>query len=345
MNQEESIDQKLANYLSGTYTEQQKTDVETWARQSKENARQYTELVKFWAERTPDPKLIDHESVKSKVWSSFQQEVGGNYSSKQRSIPLARIWKVAAIILLLIVPAISIGFFINEGTDNQEFTTERVIEKQNPPGQKSQIQLPDGSKVWLNADSKISFKENFSDSVRFIELEGEAYFEVMPDSLRPFRVNTDKLSVSVLGTGFNVSAYQDENDIIVALVHGSVKVQKHDAQSPESIILTPGNGVSYSRTIDDFQRFSMEDNQVLYERLTAWKYGTLVFDGQDFPSFIREISRWYGIRVKIQGDPPKNWRIRATFENEYLTNILDVISFNKDFSYQLDNKELTLMFY
>lgn len=344
MNKKESIDQKLANFLSGTNTEKEKEDVESWVKHSKKNAHQFRELLKIWIERSPDRKLIDHDNVKSSIWATFQNEDQQSQIIEKRSLPLTRFWKVAAVIIALIAASFLIVFVTKEAPIQQEITAERTIQKRNPAGQKSQIQLPDGSKVWLNADSEISFKENFSDSIRSIHLQGEAYFEVIHDALRPFEVHTDKVSVSVLGTGFNVSAYNDENDIIVALVHGSVKVQMIDGQAIAPILLTPGKGVNYSRSIDEFQDFSMQDNDVLYKRLTEWKYGTLVFDGQDFQSFVKELSRWYGVQVKVQGDPPKAWQVRGTFENEYLNTILDAVSFNKDFSYHLNNKELTLMF-
>jgi transmembrane sensor len=218
----------------------------------------------------------------------------------------------------------------------------RMISKSNPTGQKSLIQLPDGSKVWLNSDSKISYHEHFSDSLRSISLKGEAYFQVVSDSLRPFVVDFESLSVTVLGTEFNISAFEEENVHSVTLVDGSVKVSHSNLET--NLILEAGTGLVYSKQGNDYQQFSKHDNPQLFYKTTGWRNGILIFDGQNFEDFVREIQRWYGVQVEIKGSPPRGWNIRASFENELLTNVMDAVSYNKGFNYSLKDKELTIMF-
>lgn len=345
MNSNTDIDQIIANFLSGSLTDFEREQLKEWESKSAKNAFQLKELRKLWKERSQDRNTINASEIKRNIWSKGVNEDGRRYNIRQSGFyQLLVNRKVAATIIIFII--LGSLYYAQQNIPSNELNTNdyKYISKINSPGEKSQIQLPDGSKVWLNADSKISYKENFADSIRAISLEGEAYFEVMRDSLHPFMVHTDKLSVSVLGTGFNVCAYKDDNDISVALVHGSVKVLVNHPVESETILLLPGKGITYSREINDYKNFSIDENEFLFGRITSWKNGILVFDGQDFNSFIKDISRWYGVKVSIQGDPPKKWHVRASFENEYLNNVLDAISFNKEFTYELTKKELKFMF-
>lgn len=344
MRENKDIDQIIANFLSGTQTEQQGRDLKEWIDKSEEHRFQFDHLQKYWKERTKEQKLISHDAIKSKLWNEFlssrtEKRFQKNWESRRKQA-----WKIAAVILLLIIPAILFYYHIDETKVNTDIALSHRVVKQNPSGQKSQIQLSDGSKVWLNAESSLSFSENFSDSIREVKLVGEAYFEVIHDVTRPFIVKTKDISVIVLGTQFNISAYSDDEDISVSLVQGSVKVNLGNESSVDTILLKPGFGILYSKVTSDITEYSFSEDKLLYNRKTAWKNGNLVFDGQDFESFVKDISRWYGVHVTVTGEPPSHWRIRGEFENEYLTNILNAISFNKDFRYDLNGKDLKLMF-
>lgn len=344
MKESKDIDQIIANILSGTYTEQQEKELNEWISQSKENAFQFKQIKGFWKERTLEQKLLNHDTTKLKVWHEFLNNRTEKQSRRNRAKIGKHVWKFAAIILLLIIPTIVFIHHINNTEVNTNVQLSHQVIKQNPAGQKSQIQLSDGSKVWLNAESTLFFSENFSDSIREVKLVGEAFFEVNHDSTRPFIVRTEDLSVAVLGTQFNITAYSDDEDISVSLVRGSVKVNINNRHIEDTILLKPGLGVVYSKVTHDTNKYSLLEDEFLYNRKTDWINGSLVFNGQDFQSFVKEVSRWYGVNVTVQGEPPSDWRIRGAFENEYLTNILDAISFNKDFHYDLNGKDLKLMF-
>ena len=338
------IDQKIVRVLNGTATDLERQEVKNWMRESKKNAFQFKQLKKFWNQPSADLQLIGHEDQKKKIWKDFLEE---SHSHKTISVtPLYRraLFKVAAIILILLLPTYLI---LNQAEDIAVETKPdlEVINKKNPRGQKSLIQLPDGTKVWLNSDSQISYTETFSDSIRSVELEGEAYFEVVQDSLRPFIVELGPLSVTVLGTAFNISAFEEERDVRVTLIDGSVKVMALDDDLNDDLILSPGSGIIYSKERKNYSEFSKSSYPELFSKVTGWRNGILVFDGSDFDEFVREIARWYGIQVTVQGTAPKNWNIIASFENELLTNIMDAVSYNKGFRYELKDKELKIMFH
>lgn len=150
-----------------------------------------------------------------------------------------------------------------------------------------QLVLADGSRVWLNAGSSIKFPTAFSSAERSVEIKGEVYFEVMPDKKRPFKVHSGRQLLEVLGTHFNVNAYDDEEEIKTTLLEGSVKVSSGKANR----ILGPGQQSRMGST------GNMSVVNVDLEEAVSWKNGYFIFDNEDIRSVMRKISRWYGVEV------------------------------------------------
>ncbi|MEX2567473.1 MAG: FecR domain-containing protein [Cyclobacteriaceae bacterium] len=343
MDEHKDIDGLIVKVLNGTASEEEKEAISHWTRLSKSNAYQFQKLKGIWKEPLQDLRLIGHDEQKQKIWKAFASE---NHSPK--NIPKISFFRkgwvrIAAILAIVLFP-LYVLYFHNEPINEEKSPEIRMVSKSNPIGRKSLIHLPDGSRVWLNADSRISYNEGFSDSLRSIKLEGEAFFDVVRDSLRPFVVDFEALSVKVLGTEFNISAFEADKDLRVTLVEGSVRVSNSDKIPQEDLMLEPGTGLIYSKAKKDYREFTKNGNPELFFKSTEWRHGKLIFDGRNFEDFVREIKRWYGVKVKVSGSPPKGWNIRASFENELLTNVLDAVSYNKEFRYSLKDKELTIMF-
>jgi len=341
MDEQKDIDSTILKVLNGTASKEESEFINQWIHASKNNKFQFQQLKLIWEERARDFKLIGHEEQKKKIWKAFAADLPPY--KKIPVIPLyRRTWiRIAVVLAIMLFPIYSLYFQDKEKIED-EIPVVRTISKSNPRGQKSLIQLPDGSKVWLNSDSRISYQEQFSDSLRSIRLVGEAYFDVVKDSLRPFVVDFESLSVTVLGTEFNVSAFEADKDLRVTLVVGSVEVSNSTMEN--NLILAPGTGLIYTKGKNDYRKFSKIDNPELFNRTTGWRNGKLIFDGRNFDDFVREIQRWYGVKIHVNGNPPRGWNIRASFENELLTNVMDAVSYNKGFRYSLKDKELTIMF-
>lgn len=172
----------------------------------------------------------------------------------------------------------------------QEHTGYNLIE--TPRAGQYQINLPDGTKVWLNAASSLRYPSRFSGSKRMVELTGEGYFEVAKNKQHPFVVKTDRQEVQVLGTHFNINSYADESSTNTTLVEGSVRVTALDGKNR---LLKPGE---QSQLKGD----EIEVSDVDTETVLSWKNGDFVFKGDDFKSIMRKISRWYDVEVVYQGD-------------------------------------------
>ena len=162
-----------------------------------------------------------------------------------------------------------------------------------PRGRQYQLALPDGTKVWLNAASRIVFPTAFTGKERKVTIDGEAYFEVARDAQRPFRVSAAGTDIEVLGTSFNINAYQDEHDVRTTLMEGSVKVYGAHA----NIVLKPGQQAVVNHQLQ-------MDADVNIGQVIAWKKGLFDFDSTGIATVMKQLSRWYDIDVRYEGKAP-----------------------------------------
>ena len=163
-------------------------------------------------------------------------------------------------------------------------------------GNQYQVVLSDGTRVWLNAASSIRFPTFFQGNERSVSITGEAYFEVAHNANAPFKVNVNGLQVTVLGTHFNVNAYDDEATVKTTLLEGSVRLTKGSSLA----VLKPGQQASVGSNDAIAVR-----NDVDLDEVIAWKNGSFVFMRQDIKSIMRQISRWYDVEVVYEDEPTK----------------------------------------
>jgi transmembrane sensor len=167
-----------------------------------------------------------------------------------------------------------------------------------PYGKTSEIVLPDGSKVWLNAGSRLIYPEFFVDKNREVFLIGEAFFEVEHDDKKPFIVQTSELRIRVLGTSFNVSAYPTDHLIETVLTEGKVKLEQHNSGLfPETTELKPGQLAAFSKT-----ERTMQLKTVDTEHYTLWKQNLIKFESTDLSRVVKKLERYFNIRFKYD-DP------------------------------------------
>ncbi len=169
-------------------------------------------------------------------------------------------------------------------------------------GKQFQITLPDGTKVWLNSSSSLSYPTSFNGGKqRLVEMTGEAYFEVAHNAAKPFVVRTDKEDVTVLGTHFNINSYEDEPALKTTLLEGSVSV----SNSSGKVRIVPGQQAAVFRNRAGMDRISVGEANV--EDAIAWKNGVFNFDNADIRTVMRQLARWYDVEVKYSGPIP-DWQ-------------------------------------
>lgn len=199
-------------------------------------------------------------------------------------------------------------------------------------GETYPLQLPDGTRVWLNAASSLTYMAQFSNvGERRVKLSGEAYFEVAKDPAHPFTVSTGKQEITVLGTHFNVNNYADEPLCVTTLLEGAVRVKT----AGEEKILKPGQAA----VSDEKGLTVIEANTDL---ATAWKDGRFVFKRTDAPTVLRQLARWYDIEIAYQGKIPEYTITGDASRNESLSAMLKVLSLS-GIHFELKERKLNIL--
>jgi len=215
--------------------------------------------------------------------------------------------------------------------DNSDNIIFNTIE--TPKGGKFQVRLPDGSKVWLNAASSLRFPTKFTGSKRKVELQGEAYFEVSHDDTKIFEVNTRNQTVQVLGTHFNINAYEDEPSVNTTLLEGIVRIS--DMRTNISQLLKPGEQSQLSEQIEVINLKNTNE-------AVAWKDGYFQFDDADIKTVMRQIERWYDVSVVYEGNIPA-YRFRGEIERSLsLLQLLKVLE-KTNVHFRLEGREVIVM--
>jgi ferric-dicitrate binding protein FerR (iron transport regulator) len=245
--------------------------------------------------------------------------------------------KVAAVLL---IPLVFTILFLVYTRMEQEIKPIAEIIIETPAGMKRTKILPDGSKVVLNSRSSITYLEEFSEHKREISVVGEAFFEVSKDSSRPFIVNTGGVSTTAVGTSFNVYYRPSEGLAEVSLATGIVQVSANNIMMKN---LEPGDRLLYDLTIGSF---SMEKYDVL--ETFGWKDGILYFKKAGIDQVIQRLEDWYGVEIVMQGktnsEKNKNWIYTGMFEDQSLDNVLKGISYVKNFTYEINGKQIIMIF-
>jgi len=191
----------------------------------------------------------------------------------------------------------------------------------NPRGSQAvSLTLMDGTKVWLNAASSLRYPVAFTGSDRQVEITGEAYFEVVQDKQKPFKVKKGNITVEVLGTHFNINAYDDEPSTNTTVLEGAVKVNAQLSGSTRSVILQPGEQAQVSRT-DHLDKMRKVD----LDAVVAWKNGTFQFKGASMQTVMRQLSRWYNVEISYEGVIPEHRFVGKVGRDYNLSEVLAVL--------------------
>lgn len=259
------------------------------------------------------------ESVYNKVKDSIKQQSHERPAKKRR---YSLVWRNAAAIALIILS--SWGAYQwgssnnNSGNDNNIATTIHV-----PFGSKSVLNLPDGSVITLNSGSSIAYAKSFGEKERKIELHGEAFLEVKKDR-KPFIVSAKGAEITVLGTSFNVKAYDDENVIETTLVNGSVKVNPAVNREIPEVYLKPNETVLISKNGNGDVRIELNKNvnTLLY---TSWKDPKWIIQKETLESIAKKLERKYKVDISIEEEALKQYKFTGILMDETIQQTLDLM--------------------
>lgn len=232
----------------------------------------------------------------------------------------------AAAVLFIPVFLLSAYLFIQQGQGNV-----RTLAVRTNPGVVSAFDLPDGSKVWLNANSELRYLSDFNADTRTVELTGQGYFEVTKNAHKPFIVKADKdYSVEVLGTSFNVSAYKDESMIETTLVEGSVKLNVVSGGKRMTQMLKPNEKAEYQKGAGKIKVFDVNT-----EYDTAWKNGEIIFRNHPMDKVLKTLERHYHVVFEVKDNEILKSIITARFKDEQLPQVLEYLKLASGIQYAI----------
>lgn len=334
----------IGRYLAGEISPKEQDILDQWLAESEKNVRELELHQKVWQQTHIDFQAEDSEFVFKNILSKIDDQHEKEFIERQKPATIGKrkfiitFSKIAASLLIII--SVWFGYkYINRESEPPVFQVN-MVEKQNLAGQKSRVYLPDGSVVWLNSESKLTFPEKFTDEKREVHLSGEAFFDVLRNPEQPFIVRSGNISTTVLGTAFNIRTFEDEGNISVALENGRLKVEIEGNADPSEIYLEPGEAAKYSKNEGVISKEIFDQEQIL-----SWKDGVIVFKDAGTGEVFHTLARWYGVEFKIQNNAGKEeWTYTGTFDDETLENVLRSISYTKEFKYSINQKTVTIQF-
>ena len=259
---------------------------------------------------------------------------------------------IGAVVFVLIFIFYSHSIDTKIWKENTTYTNEIATKK----GSKSFIKLPDGSKVWLNTDSKLSYMNFTVGKTREVRVEGEAFFDVAHDSSRPFIIHTGKINIKVLGTTFNVRNYPEDTELETSLIKGKIEVTLN-SRPEDIIILNPKGKLIISkkddRVIKKIDESIIADNKVVLTSITyfnkdsliaetSWLTDKLVFVNQPLAKIALDLERKYAITISFKNAEVKNYRYTGVFENVSLEKVFELIKYSKNINYRINDREIII---
>ena len=199
--------------------------------------------------------------------------------------------------------------------------------------------LPDGSKVKLNSQTRLRFPVPFDKNSRLVELEGEAFFDVVESEAVPFIVNTVEMKITVYGTAFNVSAYRNDTYIQTTLVKGSIGVSLPRNNKPVELKLKPGQQACYHKTLN-----VMETKEVNIQQYTAWTKGLFVFENEPLEQILQKLARWYDCEIEFRDESLKTEPFTGELKRfDSFSKILDMIAIASDVGFKMEGKKIIVV--
>jgi len=310
--------QQLLKYIEGNATEQEKVVIVNWLDADPENLREFLALRKLqdiaiW-HTAPQAEATQEHPNRLSIW-------------RVKNIYLEAI-KIAAVLLV----AILVSRYVLP-----DFKPANPVVMQTlhvPAGQRAQITLADGTKVWLNAKTTLTFPNQFSDQFREVRLDGEGFFEVSANKLKPFIVKTEKYDVKVWGTKFNLMAYSRKEIFETSLLEGSVEVLNSGGSN--GVMLKP------------YEQISQKDNLLVRSSITQmnhflWKEGIISFNDENFLEMVSKLELYFDLKINCSNDKILSYRCTGKFRTkDGVEHILKVLQLSNKFSFKVDDKQNTI---
>lgn len=329
------IDELIANYLTEGLDKNALDELKTWIAASAENQQYFIRQREIWFSAVSREAASVYD--KDKAFENFRNRVESQkeiQSTSRRGFSLSALWRYAAVVAIIIAVG-CISYWEGEVNVKDTFAD---ISVEAPLGSKTKLYLPDGTLVWLNAGSRMTYSQGFGVDNRKVELEGEGYFEVKRNEKIPFFVKTKDLQLQVLGTKFNFRDYPEDHEVVVSLLEGKVglnnllREEKEAVLSPdERAVLNKANGL-------------LTVESVTASNASQWTDGYLFFDEELLPDIAKELERSYNVKIHIANDSLKTFRFYGNFvrREQNIQEVLEALASTEKMQYKIEERNITI---
>jgi transmembrane sensor len=343
----------MVRCLAGEATTAEEEVLAGWLATSQSHRELYAELRSIWQDVMPGmtataqkPDALEaYEALSARIRRAtpavetveadtsvmpFAQEVN---LSRRLFTPL----QIAASFLLLATCG-ALGYYFVSGTWST--ASQRWVTAANTSGKPQRITLPDSSHVWLHGQSALTYPEAFEENRREVKLRGEAYFEVTENKQAPFSVTAGALRTTVLGTSFDINAFDQEEQISVAVLTGRVEVARATTEQRYEVlgVLRPNEKILYNRQANDYKMMQLAN---AYNE-ASWKDGVLRFRDMNFGQITRKLEQWYGVSIQFENKAIMQCELEGSFNNVPLEKVLKMLSMTANFTYRIEGQTVTI---
>lgn len=323
-------DIKLLNFFKGECSPEEKTELFDWIDQSPENMEQYAALRKLW-----DLSVLTNKYESSGNILAYSKLRKRMFRQKTRSVWHRIATNLGRVAAVAVVAIISYHFIVT-------YVENRIPIKINtvevPVGSRAKLSLPDGTTVWLNSKSKLTYPEKFDKKSRSVTLSGEGYFDVKTIDSQPFIVETESETVKVLGTQFNICAYHESSRSETTLFTGSVLMKFNDAAGKQ-LKLKPGQCITYDKLSGET---TVRDDDYSHN-VSMWMSGYYAFENVKLSLILEKLSNYFGKKIVIKNQKMGDYECTGKFkDNDTLEHILSVVEVSKPFKYKITENEVVI---
>lgn len=363
MTPDEIYSSLIVKNLKNEISEPEKKKLFEWIYLDPQNEKLFYRLKDIW--ETSNYRQVTDKASTQEEWEKLsrliiQMKSGNLFDNKIKVRRLYRTLQLAAIVLVTFLAGFLIQKYLPE---KPEYTTVKV-----PYGAKSEVELPDGSKIWINSGSSLKYPARPDDKEVFIYLKGEAFFDIVKNEKRKLNVKTSTINVQVLGTAFNVKSYDDDDLVETTLVRGRISITgKVGNKTIKPILLKPNQQM---RLIKGKQEVMIGDlkekaesqrikgneqaipihepgmqisGEVDLETVTCWKDNRMVFKSESLSELARKMERWYNVEIIIEDEGLKESKYTGVFEKETIEQAMNALSLSLPFTYRIEKNEIHII--
>ena len=322
----------ITGYLTNSLTPEETQSLQEWLNASEENRKYFSDMQEVWIAASDETD--DSSFNKDKAYQLFLKQTAATPQqgiNKRKAFQL-RPWMYAAAMIIVVFICGTIAFQSGKSVIRNQLTQITI---EAPYGSKTKLYLPDGTLVWLNAGSKMSYAQDFGINERTLNLTGEAYFEVIKNEEMPFKVHTEELDVKVLGTKFNFRNYKDDLEAKVCLLEGKVALNTREKET----ILHPDQQALLDKKTG---KLSVSGTKAAYS--AEWTNDRLYFDEVLLSDIIKELERSYDVKITVADDTLNTIRFYGNFRKreQSIQEIMDVLSSTDKMTYTMNGKNIVI---